>query len=393
MNKLCKLIPLLLVVLTACNKHSLEMKKGDSVSDRIRNSHKRSAPSASRVYDVPEYLDPKNDVTFKRIFNTDKEVTASFLNSILELKGGNIIEVESFENTENISSGRKPKVTYLDILVRDKKGNRYIIEMQLGYQAFFKKRVTYYAAHKYSEQLKKGGGYKRLNKVVCLTIAGHNLFRDDLEEFGEIIHDKAYRREYRILDTKTYKNDLEDLSWVFIEVTKFDKSIDNLEDTEERWCALLRGDVKTEENVQKVSGNNVSLKKAIDQLKKCNYTEAEIDKYRSSIIYIANLNVREKQKRDLFIKEGEEIGLKRGREEGIKEGEEKAKKEFNQKNQERKRKIIKKVVMEGLDEDRDTTIKKARLAIKNVFSDDSDTDINNTTNEVMEEFRREQPEE
>lgn len=374
-------MPLLLVGFTACNKHSLGMES-ESVSNRTRNASNKNSPilhlnSNYNSYLDPrtdnDYLDPKTDITFKKIFKTDKEVTASFLNSILELEGDDTIEIENFEDTENIASGREPKVTYFDILVKDKKGKHYIIEMQLAYEKHFKKRVTYYAADKYSEQLRKGGSYKLLKKVVCLTISGHMLFKDNLEQFGTIIHKKAYRREHLILDKETYRHDLEDLSWVFIEIPKFDKSIDDLEDNEERWCSFLRGDVKKESDSDKVSGHNMSIKKAIDQLRRSNYTEEQMNAYRRNIIDIANKNVTEQEKQEHWKKEG----IK----EGIKEDEEKERIK-------RKRKRIEKELKKGLKKNKsiDVIRNKIKSELKDEFSDDNEEETDNMIHAEIEKI-------
>ncbi|TDG95778.1 hypothetical protein CCPUN_00630 [Cardinium endosymbiont of Culicoides punctatus] len=155
---------------------------------------------------------------------------------------------------------------------------------------------------------------------------------------------------------------------MFIEIPKFDKRIDNLQNNEERWCAFLRGDVQTEEDSEKVSGHDIYIEKAIDQLKSCNYTEEQMDEYRRDLIQIANQNVTEIQKQELWKKEGKE----------------EAKKEFDQKNKERKRRKISNRIADGLDPDN----------IKKIFCDDSDydeTEIDNMINEASEDNRTKKP--
>ena len=238
------------------------------------------------------------------------------MNSILALEGKDTVEVQGFENTENISMGIKSKITYLDILVKDKRDNKYIIEMQLAYQKNFEKRVQYYAAHVYSNDiLQRGNKYKKLKKVVCLTITGHKLFADDLEQFGKLVHAKQYRREHLILDKETHEHALQDLSWVFVEIPKFDLPISQLRTLEDRWCSLLRGDANKVQDINVISDHTLELNAAFEQLKSSQYTKEEIARYRSDILYANSQNVD----REDFI----EVGRQQEREKNRRENYEK----------------------------------------------------------------------
>ncbi|MDR2836168.1 MAG: Rpn family recombination-promoting nuclease/putative transposase, partial [Bacteroidales bacterium] len=41
---------------------------------------------------MPHYLDPKNDLVFKRVFGEHPDLLISFLNALMPLEKGNIIE-------------------------------------------------------------------------------------------------------------------------------------------------------------------------------------------------------------------------------------------------------------------------------------------------------------
>ena len=80
------------------------------------------------------FLDPRNDVAFKKIFGSEqhKDVTISFLNSILEYTGQRAIKEVQFLNTEQAPLVIKEKKNnILDIMCTDQEGNRYIVEMQV----------------------------------------------------------------------------------------------------------------------------------------------------------------------------------------------------------------------------------------------------------------------
>ncbi|KJV53018.1 PD-(D/E)XK nuclease transposase family protein [Orientia tsutsugamushi str. Gilliam] len=81
---------------------------------------------------LSRFLDPKNDVAFKKIFGSEKnkDILIHFLNDIL-----------LFEGIENNRSGvfrtildadiASKKESIVDVLCKDKNGAQYIIEMQV----------------------------------------------------------------------------------------------------------------------------------------------------------------------------------------------------------------------------------------------------------------------
>ena len=80
------------------------------------------------------FLDPQNDVAFRKIFGSKehKNLLISFLNEILEKKSKNRIQDVKF-----LSPYQKPEVaarkeSILDVLCTDEKGVQYIVEMQVG---------------------------------------------------------------------------------------------------------------------------------------------------------------------------------------------------------------------------------------------------------------------
>lgn len=79
-----------------------------------------------------QFLDPRNDVAFKKIFGSEahKRVTISFLNSILEFTGDRAITDVEFMNTEQKRILHDKKDNVLDILCRDQRGNKIIIQLK-----------------------------------------------------------------------------------------------------------------------------------------------------------------------------------------------------------------------------------------------------------------------
>ncbi|HPE85367.1 MAG TPA: Rpn family recombination-promoting nuclease/putative transposase, partial [Chlamydiales bacterium] len=149
---------------------------------------------------IHRYLDPKNDLAFKKIFGEEKHkrIPISFLNAALNLEGdAKIVDLE-FINTVQSPEIEARKESIVDVLVRDQKGTRYIIEMQVARIEGFEKRAQFYAAKAYCSHFNKGGQYSDLAKVVFLAITDYVVFPDK----------PGYKCNHEILDTETYEQDL-----------------------------------------------------------------------------------------------------------------------------------------------------------------------------------------
>ena len=93
-----------------------------------------------------KYAELLCDFMFKRLFGSEanKDVLISFLNTILE-------DVESIEvdfiPTEHYGMTEDDRKVVFDISCKCKDGSSFIIEMQKGYQKYFKERALYYTTY------------------------------------------------------------------------------------------------------------------------------------------------------------------------------------------------------------------------------------------------------
>ncbi len=80
---------------------------------------------------ISKFLDPKNDVAFRRIFGTEKnkDILIHFLNDILGFTGKDEVKEIEFLSTIQDAEIASDKQSIVDVLCRDSSGNRYIIEM------------------------------------------------------------------------------------------------------------------------------------------------------------------------------------------------------------------------------------------------------------------------
>src|SRR5271154_4785922 len=100
---------------------------------------------------LAKFLDPKNDVAFKRIFGAEKQknILIHFLNDMLGFANEEKIKQISFLKPAQDPDIASKKQSIVDVLCTDEQGNQYIVEMQVARTPGFEKRAQYYAAKAY----------------------------------------------------------------------------------------------------------------------------------------------------------------------------------------------------------------------------------------------------
>lgn len=226
---------------------------------------------------VSKFLDPKNDVAFRRIFGSEKnkDILIHFINDVLELKNGDRIKEVTFLPTIQIPEIAAKKQSIVDVLCKDENGVQLIIEMQVSPQEGFEKRAQYYAAKAYSRQLNKGKEegvrYIDLKSVIFIAISDNIIFKDKV----------FYKSDHIILDKDSYAHDLKDFSFTFIELPKFKiTDINLLTNIIEKWCFFFKHADKTSEaDLRKIIGSDQVIERAYDELNQFNWTEKELLTY------------------------------------------------------------------------------------------------------------------
>ncbi|MGL5626183.1 MAG: Rpn family recombination-promoting nuclease/putative transposase [Candidatus Rhabdochlamydia sp.] len=221
---------------------------------------------------LSKYLDPKNDIAFKKIFGTEKnkDILMHFLNDILGFSEENhIMDIEFLSPILDPEIAVK-KQSIVDVLCKDKKGIKYIIEMQVTKARGFEKRAQYYASKVYGNQAHIGDEYHELKEIIFIAIADCIIFPNKAH----------YKSDHIILDKATYEHDLKDFYFTFIELPKFNKSKEDLSSIEEKWCYFFKhAHETTEAELQRVIGNDTIIHRAYTALDQFNWTENELAAY------------------------------------------------------------------------------------------------------------------
>ncbi len=105
---------------------------------------------------MSRFMDPTTDFGFKKLFGNEDhlDVTASFLNALLELKSP-LLDL-GFANPEQLPEAAEQRSGVFDLFCRDAGGNRYLVEMQKSRLDFIKDRLVYYSTFPIAAQAPKG---------------------------------------------------------------------------------------------------------------------------------------------------------------------------------------------------------------------------------------------
>ena len=178
-----------------------------------------------------QFVDPKNDLAFKKIFGDErhKSILISFLNSVLDFKNEQIIVDVSLANPYQVPKIPELKETILDIKATNQKGEEFIVEMQKKDLGDFSKRSLYYTAKAYVAQLPKGNNYTKLKRVYFIGLLNFNIFENE-----------NYISRHLIINQETQTQDLEDFEFSFIELPKFNKSLEELKTVLDKWIFFIK---------------------------------------------------------------------------------------------------------------------------------------------------------
>ena len=263
---------------------------------------------------LSKFLDPKNDVAFRRIFGSEKnkDILIHFLNDMLVFKKRQPIVDVTFLKTIQDPEIAAKKTSIVDILCKDQAGNTVVVEMQVAKSKGFEKRAQYYAAKAYISQMDRGDTkYQNLKEVIFLAIADFVMFPDKQD----------YKSDHVILDKASYEHDLKDFSFTFLELGKFNKHKDDLKTMIEKWSYYFKhADETSERELHEIFEQDTIIRKAYEELNRFSWNEEELRAYDQEIKRERdNEAVMDEKLYQAEIK-GLERGIEKGRLEGKAEG-------------------------------------------------------------------------
>lgn len=180
---------------------------------------------------VERYINPHTDFGFKRLFGSEfnKELLISFLNALF--RGEQNVKDVTYLNSEQLGDRIDARRAVFDVFCENDKGEKFIVEMQNVYQEFFKDRTIYYSTFPIREQAQRGGDWDfHLNSVYTLNFN----FAEGLQNA------KRWHHEVKLMETDTKEVFYDKLTYVYVEIPKFDKTENELETMYDKWMFVLK---------------------------------------------------------------------------------------------------------------------------------------------------------
>ena len=257
---------------------------------------------------MAQYLDPKNDLTFKLVFGEHKHLCISLINSMLQLESP-IVSIE-YQTSELI-----PELTNLlrnsivDVRCTDSLDRQFIVEMQMLWTESFKSRVLFNASKAYIKQLGKSKDFELLQPVYAL-----NFVNETFEKSPEM--ENEYYHYYKIVNIKDTGKQIKGLEFLFVELPKFKPSNRAEKKLQELWMRFLTEINERTEKVPKELLENELTREAVGYMERAAFTIEQLDTYDAVKVNI----MTERGIMSDARREGEAKGEERGRAEGEAKG-------------------------------------------------------------------------
>lgn len=254
-----------------------------------------------------KYLDPKADLTFKKVFGEHPDLVKSLLNALLPFKTPDeyIVDIE-YLPSEMVPDTPFKKNSIVDVRCRDQRGRLFIVEMQMLWSSAFMQRVLFNASKAYVRQLGGAEKYELLQPVYSLNLVD-DVFMPDVEK---------YYHDYRIVHMEHSDKVIEGLRFIFVELPKFTPHTYTEKKMQALWLRFLTEiDGRTREIPQELL-DNPEIKKAVDQIEQSAFNDAQLLGYDE---FWDAVRVEKTLVSDA-LKEGMEKGLAEGMEKGMEKG-------------------------------------------------------------------------
>ena len=182
-----------------------------------------------------KYVNPFTDYGFKRLFGEEpnKDLLLDFLNELLKEEQGEITELTYLKN-ENLATTELNRKAVFDLYCTNERGEKFIVELQKTKQKFFKDRTVYYSTFPIREQAVIGSEWDfELKKVYTIAILDF-VFDEDLQQPDKL------RYDVKLTDIQTKQVFYDKLTFIYLEMPKFNKTAEELETKYEKWLYVLK---------------------------------------------------------------------------------------------------------------------------------------------------------
>ncbi len=279
------------------------------VCKKIRKFVRATEPYKNEL--AMKYLDPKADLTFKKVFGEHPDLVISLLNALLPFPPEEIITNVEYLTPEMVPENPLRKNSIVDVRCRDSSGRQYIVEMQMVWSPEFEQRVLFNASKAYVRQVDAGKKYELLQPVYSLNLV-NEIFEPQLKE---------YYHYYRMVHMEHTEKIIDGLHLVFVELPKFTPHTYAEKKMQVLWLRYL---TEINEQTREVPAEllaNPEIKKAVEQLRQSAFTPEQLLGYEKFCDIISVERTLFSSGKREGLAEGLAEGIEKGREKGLAEGE------------------------------------------------------------------------
>ena len=216
-------------------------------------------------------IDPKVDYAFKHVFGreTTRPILIDVLESVLKPDPAHRIRDIELQNPFNPKEALDDKLSILDIKARDQSGRQFNIEMQMVVLRDYTKRILYYWAKLHQQQLREGQAYVRLRPTLSISFVDDVLFPDVAD----------YHLCFRLLEEERHFAWTEDIEIHVLELPKFTKSAEELQNGLDRWLYFLRHAAKMDTEALPAALREPLVLRALEELRMLTQDDLERERY------------------------------------------------------------------------------------------------------------------
>jgi predicted transposase/invertase (TIGR01784 family) len=229
-----------------------------------------------------KYINPFTDYGFKRLFGEEpnKDLLLDFLNELLKEEQGTITELSYLKN-ENLGSTELNRKAIFDLYCTNEKGEKFIVELQKTKQKFFKDRTVYYSTFPIQEQAVVGSDWNfELKKVFTIAILDF-VFDEDKNEPNK------FRYDVKLTEQETKQVFYNKLTFIYLEMPKFNKTVEELETRFEKWLFVLKNLHKLDRIPEKLKENIFVQLFETAEISK--FSQQEYQDYENSLKYYRDM--------------------------------------------------------------------------------------------------------
>jgi predicted transposase/invertase (TIGR01784 family) len=178
-----------------------------------------------------KYINPFTDFGFKKIFGEEenKDLLVDFIQTLMPEKS-NITTINYLKN-EKLGRANTERKAVFDLYCENDKGEKFIVELQRAEQDYFKERSIYYSTFAIQEQAKKGKWDYNWQGVYTIAIMDFS--------FTHSLHTNV-KTQVVLYDEENGMVFTNKLKYIYLEMDKFKKGIEELETYYDKWLFILK---------------------------------------------------------------------------------------------------------------------------------------------------------